>query len=126
MQFKEFCCLQTSRRSSVSYKISNDEIIALSKVQNLDPSAHCLRLRRCINDQVEVWTPAPHELLQDLVPELGTLFLSRVCLFLSVTQIGEVARLRCRGVLSASCSSSVWLLLAPPTREVKQSVEAAL
>ncbi|XP_058254171.1 rho guanine nucleotide exchange factor TIAM2 isoform X2 [Hemibagrus wyckioides] len=37
------------------------------KVRNLEPSLHCLRLRRCINDRMEVWTPAPHELLQDLL-----------------------------------------------------------
>ncbi|KAM9466722.1 rho guanine nucleotide exchange factor TIAM2 isoform 2-T4 [Clarias gariepinus] len=35
--------------------------------KNLDPSRHCLRLRRCINGQTEVWTVAPHELLQDLL-----------------------------------------------------------
>ncbi|XP_034163774.2 rho guanine nucleotide exchange factor TIAM2 isoform X2 [Pangasianodon hypophthalmus] len=37
------------------------------KVRNLDPSVHRLRLRRCVSDRMEVWTPAPHELLQDLL-----------------------------------------------------------
>ncbi|XP_053488305.1 rho guanine nucleotide exchange factor TIAM2 isoform X1 [Ictalurus furcatus] len=37
------------------------------KARNLDPSVHCLRLRRCLDDQTEIWTPAPHELLQDLL-----------------------------------------------------------
>ncbi|XP_062863270.1 rho guanine nucleotide exchange factor TIAM2 [Trichomycterus rosablanca] len=36
------------------------------KVKNLDPNLHCLQLRRGIGDQMEVWTPAAHQLLQDL------------------------------------------------------------
>ncbi|XP_060736513.1 rho guanine nucleotide exchange factor TIAM2 isoform X1 [Tachysurus vachellii] len=37
------------------------------KMRNLDPSLHCLRLRRCVDDRVEVWTPAPQENLHELL-----------------------------------------------------------
>ncbi|XP_022528930.2 rho guanine nucleotide exchange factor TIAM2 isoform X1 [Astyanax mexicanus] len=36
------------------------------KMRNLNPSLHCLRLRRCGDDGMQVFTPAGHELLQDL------------------------------------------------------------
>lgn len=70
----------------------------LSKVRNLDPSVHCLRLRRCINDRIEVSTPAPHELLQDLVPELRTRLLFRLdgmwsagsCALLGLRSVGDL------------------------------------
>ncbi|KAI5610863.1 T-lymphoma invasion and metastasis-inducing protein 2 isoform X2 [Silurus asotus] len=43
-----------------------DVLNTACKARNLDSSAHCLRLRRCLDDRMEVWTPAPHELLQNL------------------------------------------------------------
>ncbi|XP_060789744.1 rho guanine nucleotide exchange factor TIAM2 isoform X3 [Neoarius graeffei] len=52
---------------------------AACKVRNLDPSIHCLRLRRCVNDRMEVWTPAPHEILQDLLYD--ELEVSALCVY---------------------------------------------
>ncbi|XP_072545175.1 rho guanine nucleotide exchange factor TIAM2-like isoform X2 [Salminus brasiliensis] len=43
-----------------------DVLTLACKVKNLDPSLHCLRLRRCGGDGMEVCTPGGHELLQDL------------------------------------------------------------
>ncbi|KAF4102553.1 rho guanine nucleotide exchange factor TIAM2 isoform X2 [Onychostoma macrolepis] len=36
------------------------------RLMGLDPSLHCLRLRRCVGDRIEVSTPSADELLQDM------------------------------------------------------------
>lgn len=86
---------------------------SLSKVRNLDPSIHCLRLRRCVNDWMEVWTPAPHEILQDLVPELGTSLFSRLDSLLSVMQIGVTLAMRTLIIFAVALEVWGFQLLCP-------------
>ncbi|XP_036448586.1 T-lymphoma invasion and metastasis-inducing protein 2 isoform X2 [Colossoma macropomum] len=43
-----------------------DVLTMACKIRSLDPSLHCLRLRRCVDDGMEVCTPAGRELLQNL------------------------------------------------------------
>ncbi|XP_066531573.1 rho guanine nucleotide exchange factor TIAM2 [Hoplias malabaricus] len=43
-----------------------DVLTMACKVKNLDPSLHCLRLRKCTEDRMEVCTPEGYELLQNL------------------------------------------------------------
>uniref|UniRef100_A0AAR2JL86 TIAM Rac1 associated GEF 2a n=1 Tax=Pygocentrus nattereri TaxID=42514 RepID=A0AAR2JL86_PYGNA len=45
---------------------SHEKRPSASQIRSLDPSLHCLRLRRCVDDGMEVCTPAGHELLQNL------------------------------------------------------------
>ncbi|XP_014007313.2 rho guanine nucleotide exchange factor TIAM2 isoform X2 [Salmo salar] len=44
------------------------DVVSLAcKLTQLDPNLHCLRLHRCVAQNVEVRTPAPSELLHDLL-----------------------------------------------------------
>uniref|UniRef100_A0AAZ3QE93 TIAM Rac1 associated GEF 2a n=1 Tax=Oncorhynchus tshawytscha TaxID=74940 RepID=A0AAZ3QE93_ONCTS len=44
------------------------DVVSLAcKLTQLDPNLHCLRLHRCVAQNVEVSTPAPSELLHDLL-----------------------------------------------------------
>ncbi|XP_016420250.1 T-lymphoma invasion and metastasis-inducing protein 2-like isoform X2 [Sinocyclocheilus rhinocerous] len=43
-----------------------DVLAETCRLMGLDPSLHCLRLRRCVGDRMEVSTPSADELLQDL------------------------------------------------------------
>ncbi|KAL1257965.1 hypothetical protein QQF64_011209, partial [Cirrhinus molitorella] len=43
-----------------------DVLAETCRLMGLDPSLHCLRLKRCVQDGMEVSTPSADELLQDL------------------------------------------------------------
>nr|XP_046222603.1 rho guanine nucleotide exchange factor TIAM2-like isoform X2 [Oncorhynchus gorbuscha] len=55
------------------------DVVSLAcKLNQLDPSLHCLRLHRCLAQNVEVRTPAPSELLHDLLYDELEVFLLNV------------------------------------------------
>ncbi|CAB1335050.1 unnamed protein product, partial [Coregonus sp. 'balchen'] len=55
------------------------DVVSLAcKSKQLDPSLHCLRLHRCLAQNVEVRTPTPSELLHDLLYDELEVFLLNV------------------------------------------------
>ncbi|KAA0711476.1 T-lymphoma invasion and metastasis-inducing protein 2 [Triplophysa tibetana] len=61
--------LATANRSSKA-AVARLGIFSVSSfhalLKGLDPYLHCLKLRRCVEDRMEIFAPPAHELLQDL------------------------------------------------------------
>ncbi|XP_056623597.1 rho guanine nucleotide exchange factor TIAM2 isoform X2 [Triplophysa dalaica] len=49
-----------------SHHTVRDVLTEACMLKGLDPYLHCLKLRRCVGDRMEIFAPSAHELLQDL------------------------------------------------------------
>ncbi|XP_064195912.1 rho guanine nucleotide exchange factor TIAM2-like [Anguilla rostrata] len=70
---------------AVKQEHSVEDVLSLAcKLKQLDPSQHCLRLRRRVGQNAEVSTPAPKDLVQELLyDELEVLPLNVCTLYMS-------------------------------------------
>ncbi|KAG5846781.1 hypothetical protein ANANG_G00118600 [Anguilla anguilla] len=70
---------------AVKQEHSVEDVLSLAcKLKQLDPSQHCLRLRRRVGQNTEVSTPAPKDLVQELLyDELEVLPLNVCTLYMS-------------------------------------------
>ncbi|XP_057199210.1 rho guanine nucleotide exchange factor TIAM2 isoform X3 [Triplophysa rosa] len=49
-----------------SHHTVRDVLTEACMLKGLDPNLHCLKLRRCVEDRMEIFAPSANELLQDL------------------------------------------------------------